>query len=172
MFSFLPRTGQSPVGQGCPFRERPSGLQEWRGLDGNLPFPARLANRRFVPNAVYRGSPKNVRFRAATIPTSMSDMRRLPPVCSILTKQSGGQGETDRCRSKIPERCQPGILHPAENYWSATVTLCTSGVVGRPIRAESWRPSSNRAPCDAAMSQPAMACAIPSGRPAPTSALA
>lgn len=44
-------------------------LQEWQVLDGDPPSPARLANVGSVPNVVYRGSPKNVGFRAIAIIT-------------------------------------------------------------------------------------------------------
>lgn len=39
------------------------------------------AHDRFVPNAVYRGSPDNVGFRKTVITTSMSDMRRKRTCC-------------------------------------------------------------------------------------------
>lgn len=41
-------------------------------------------------NAVYHGSPKNVRFRAATITTSMSALRRKQEVRLAQRKQTGG----------------------------------------------------------------------------------
>ncbi|WP_143412417.1 hypothetical protein [Gluconobacter sp. DsW_056] len=40
----------------------------------NVTFSGVAASGSFVPNAVYRGSPDNVGFRAAAINTSMSDM--------------------------------------------------------------------------------------------------
>ncbi|WP_272800101.1 hypothetical protein [Sphingobium sp. AntQ-1] len=63
--AILLRTGHSPIGQYHAFLESWAGLQEWRVLNGDLSFPARLANVGFVPSlvtpAVGDGSP-TVRF--------------------------------------------------------------------------------------------------------------
>jgi hypothetical protein len=52
-----------------------------------------------------------------------------------------------------------------ETGFKALATATESEVVGRPISVESWRLSSNNAPCDAPISQPAIALARASGKP-------
>ena len=64
------------------------------------------------------------------------------------------------------------VLYAFETAASASATALERGVVGRPIRAESWRLPSNSAPFDASTSQLATALAIASGRPNPASAAA
>lgn len=54
----------------------------------------------------------------------------------------------------------------------AAATGTDNGVVDRPISADNWRPSSNRAPWEAPTSQPAIAAASPSGSPTPLRAAA
>lgn len=51
-----------------------------------------------VPNAVYRGSPINVGFREALLIAYASDMRRLPPICSLIIKQIGSLGGKRKVR--------------------------------------------------------------------------
>src|SRR5579871_1828215 len=58
----------------------------------------------------------------------------------------------------------------ASRYPRAAATEAESGVVGRPISFESVWLSSNSAPFEASTPQPAIALAIPSGRPCPASA--
>ena len=57
--------------------------------------------------------------------------------------------------------------HAFETAARASATAVERGVVGRPTRAESWRPSSNSAPSAASASQLATAFAIASGRQIP-----
>src|SRR5580704_13952142 len=64
------------------------------------------------------------------------------------------------------------VSYAVETAASASATAVESGVVGRPIRAESWRSPSKSAPFDASTSQLATAFAIASGRPNPASAAA
>ena len=80
--------------------------------------------------------------------------------------------------TKFPSRLAPALRRPKDARYAfetvarASATVVESGVVGRPIRAESWRPLSNSAPSAASASQLATAFAVASGRPNPTSAVA
>jgi hypothetical protein len=64
-------TGHSAIGQSPHFGKRSSVLQEWQVLDGDLPFPAWLANVGFVPGPAHHIRP----FEDFQLPISDAQVR-------------------------------------------------------------------------------------------------